>query len=95
MTEEDLKRTKEDFRDWLSHPLTELFVKILDGLREEYRSDALDQVYNEYYKKEINDAAMVLFGKADGLDTLLSMLEDCKTDPSAIDLAFKYIEPKK
>lgn len=94
MTEEELKRTKEDFRDWLSHPLTELFVKILDAMREDYRKNAFDQVYNEYYKKEINDAAMVLFGKADGIDTLMSMLEDCKTEPKSIDIAFEYLEPK-
>ena len=80
---------KADFKDWLTHPLTKVFVKILAAQRNMYLKVAQDTTYKSYYKKEINDQSTLLFGKADGIDTVLDLLQSCKESSESIDQLFQ------
>lgn len=80
-----------DFKDWLTHPLTKVFITALDQRKDEFINRASALASKDYHKKEINDTVTLLYGKADGINTILSMMEDCQED----DIAIAEIDNKK
>lgn len=69
---------RADFRDWLSHPLTDTFVKIITKQHDNYLNYASQQTFNTYYKKDLSEQATLGYGKADGIKTILAIIENCK-----------------
>jgi len=69
-----------DFKDWLTLPLTKTFIKILTNQKEQYLNRANNITAQEYFKKGLNETATILYGKADGVQTVLQLMEDCKED---------------
>lgn len=67
-----------DFKDWLTHPTTKIFIEILEKQKEIFLDYANSSSFNSYHKKEISDQAVTAYGKADGILTILSLLEGCK-----------------
>lgn len=88
-TSEELQILKEDFKGWLIHPLTKVFVEILNTQRKEVLVAANELSYSEYYKKEKNETAIALYGKADGLETIIAIIDDCKEIEENIETLFK------
>ena len=76
----DLTSLKTDFRDWLTLPITKTFVEILTSRMETMLDHANQSTYQTYYKKELSDQVTLAYGKADGIQTILSLMEDCKDD---------------
>lgn len=87
-TNEELEILKQDFKGWLVHPLTKIFIEILSVQRKQALSAANDLSYSEYYKKEKNEVTTSLYGKADGLETAMNIVTDCKENESHIETIF-------
>jgi len=80
---------KADFKDWLTHPLTKVFVQILERQKEDHLNYANEATFKSYYKKEINEHAILAYGKADGISVVLGIIDSCKSDSQVIDNLFQ------
>tara|TARA_R110002126_G_scaffold34109_2_gene106030 strand:- start:144 stop:473 length:330 start_codon:yes stop_codon:yes gene_type:complete len=69
-----------DFKDWLTLPLTQAFMEGLTKRKDLLLENAAELTYQTYYKKEVNETATLMLGKADGIITILAAMEDCKND---------------
>jgi len=76
----ELETLKADFRDWLTLPLTKTFVKIISAQKQNHIDFANQASYQSYYKKETSEQSTLAYGKADGIDTILSLMETCKEE---------------
>ena len=75
-----------DFRDWLSLPLTQTFIDILLAEQEKIYQGANQYTFKNYHKKELDQTAVSLYGKVDGMGTVLSILETCKEEEPVIEI---------
>lgn len=68
---------KEEFKTWLQHPCTKLFEDILKRRRELFWEAATSRASHNYYKNAKDEQVTLLFGKVDGFDTVLGVLQNC------------------
>jgi len=76
----DSTTLKSDFRDWLTLPLTKTFVQILTAQQQKFLEYANKASFLSYHKKEISDQATTAYGKADGIQTALNLMEIIKDE---------------
>ncbi len=55
-------------------------MEILSAQKQDYIDFANQASYQSYYKKEISGQSTLAYGKADGIDTILSLMETCKEE---------------
>lgn len=80
----DSTNLKADFRDWLTLPLTKIFVEILTNERDRHLEYGNQASFQSYYKKELSEQATLAYGKADGISTILDLMETCKDEEPVI-----------
>jgi len=76
----DLTNLKTDFRDWLTLPLTKTFIQLLEAEEAKLYKGANQYTFANYHKKELDPTAVTAYGKIDGIQAVLSILEACKED---------------
>lgn len=90
----DLTNLKADFRDWLTLPLTKTFMDILTAQKQTHLDFANHAAFKSYYKKELSEQATLAYGKVDGIDTILSLMETCKYEEPVTEIT-KSNDPAK
>jgi len=75
-----MKDLEKDFKDWLSLPLTKTFVELLTTQKERLVNYANNESFQSYHKKQISEQATLAYGKADGISTILGLIESCSED---------------
>ena len=76
----DFENLKADFRDWLTLPLTKTFIDITSKEYQRHISYANTATFESYYKKELSEQATLAYGKADGIATIMKLMEICKDE---------------
>ena len=77
----EFENLAKDFVDWIDHPLTKKFREILELQKSNLLTEANTLSFKNYHKtdkEEIRDAITLRYGKADGIITILSLMESCK-----------------
>ncbi len=69
---------KEEFKAWLQHPCTKIFEDVLKRRRELFWEAATSRAAKKYYQNEKDEQVTLLFGKVDGFDTVLGVLQYCR-----------------
>lgn len=69
---------KEQIKAWLEHPYTQLFKKALENKRKGLYQEACEYTYQAYFRNDKSETATLYFGKVDGFDTILGLLERCQ-----------------
>jgi len=76
----DLTNLKTDFRDWLTLPITKTFTQLLLAEQEKLLDWANQSTFHNYHKKELPPEVVSIYGKVDGIASVLSMMEQCKEE---------------
>ncbi len=78
MKEQYIKQA--DFNDWLTLPLIKTFIEILEQQAKDIFELANQITYRNYIKKELDINAVKAYAKLDGMQTVLSLIEQCQND---------------
>lgn len=69
---------KEDVKNWLKEPVTDLLLQWIKKDRQDHYDVAAAKCFSTSAHNQKNEFAAGIFGLCKGMDRVISLIEDCK-----------------